>query len=64
MMRGWVARWRWPLLLAALLAAGLAFAFWPQAVAVDAARVSRGPMVVSITDTAVTRAAKKITVVV
>jgi HlyD family secretion protein len=56
--RGWLLRWRWPLLLAAVLAAGLAFVFWPQAVAVDAATVSRGPMVVSITDTAVTRAAE------
>lgn len=56
MMRALIARWRWPLLLAVLLAAGLGFAFWPQASAVDAGAVSRGPMVVGVTDTAVTRA--------
>lgn len=51
-----LSRWRWPLLLAAILAAGLGFAFWPQAVEVDAGTVSRGPMVISVTDNAVTRA--------
>jgi HlyD family secretion protein len=55
-MRRWLIRWRWPLLLAALVVAGLVFAFWPRAAAVDAGAVSRGPMVVSVTDTAVTRA--------
>lgn len=51
-----LARWRWPLLLAVLVIAGLTFAFWPRAAAVDAGEVSRGAMVVSVTDTAVTRA--------
>lgn len=56
MMARWLVRWRWPLLLAAVLMAGLTFAFWPRAERVDSAQVSRGPMVVSITDTGVTRA--------
>ena len=55
-MGRWLARWRWPLLLAVLVIAGLTFAFWPRAAAVDAGEVSLGPMVVSVTDTAVTRA--------
>ncbi len=55
-MRRWLSRWRWPLLLAVLVIAGLTFAFWPRAAAVDAGEVSRGSMVVSVTDTAVTRA--------
>jgi HlyD family secretion protein len=55
-MRRWLARWRWPLLLAVLVIAGLTFAFWPRAAAVDVGEVSRGAMVVSVTDTAVTRA--------
>lgn len=55
-MRRWLARWRWPLLLAVLVIAGLTFAFWPRAASVDAGEVSRGAMVVSVTDTAVTRA--------
>lgn len=56
MMGRIVARWRWSLLIAALLAAGLAFAFWPRAAAVDAARVTKGSMEVGITDDGVTRA--------
>ena len=55
-MRRWLSRWRWPLLLAVLVIAGLTFAFWPRAAAVDSGEVSRGSMVVSVTDTAVTRA--------
>ncbi|MCU0946937.1 MAG: efflux RND transporter periplasmic adaptor subunit [Porphyrobacter sp.] len=55
-MGRWLARWRWPLVLAVLVIAGLTFAFWPRAAAVDAGEVSLGPMVVSVTDTAVTRA--------
>lgn len=51
-----VKRWRWALLIAAILVAGLAYAFWPERVAVDTATVSRGPMAVSITDDGVTRA--------
>ncbi len=49
-------RWRWALLIAALLVAGLAFAFWPRAVPVDAAQVSKGRMVTGITDDGQTRA--------
>lgn len=49
-------RWRWSLLIAALLAAGLAYAFWPQAMPVDTGKVSRGPMAVGVTDDGVTRA--------
>lgn len=56
MIRRRLTRWRWPLLLAMLVAAGLLFAFWPRAAAVDAGETSRGSMVVSVTDTAVTRA--------
>ena len=35
-------------LLAALLAGGLAYAFWPQPVPVDLARVSRGALIVTV----------------
>lgn len=55
MMGGLLRRWRWALLIAALLVAGLAFAFWPAALLVDAAKVTRGPMSVGITDDGVTR---------
>jgi HlyD family secretion protein len=49
-------RWRWAILIAALLLLGLGFAFWPEAVAVDAGKVTRGAMQVGITDDGVTRA--------
>ena len=49
-------RWRWALLIATLLAAGLAYAFWPETTPVDLGRVTRGPMVVGVTDDGVTRA--------
>jgi HlyD family secretion protein len=49
-------RWRWALLIAALLLAWLIFAFWPQATKVDTAKIDRGPMTVGITDDGVTRA--------
>lgn len=49
-------RWRWALLIAALLAAGLIFAFWPSANPVDMGKITRGPMAVGITDDGVTRA--------
>ena len=49
-------RWRWALLTAFLLAAGLIYALWPEALAVDTGKVSRGEMTVGITDDGVTRA--------
>jgi len=56
MIGRFLIRWRWALAIAAMLVAGLAYAFWPQPVAVDLGRVSRGPMEVGITDDGVTRA--------
>lgn len=50
-----VRRWRWIVAIAALLLAGLAFAFWPMAMQVDTATVTRGPMSVGITDDGITR---------
>lgn len=55
-MAGFIRRWRWALLIAGLLALGLAFAFWPRAVAVDAGKVSQGRMVTGLTDDGQTRA--------
>lgn len=55
-MREFMRRWRWAFLAVALLAAGLAYAFWPEATPVDLGRVTRGPMVVGVTDDGVTRA--------
>lgn len=51
-----IRRWRWALAIALLLAAGLVFAFWPERLPVDTAKVSRGPMTVGVTDDGVTRA--------
>lgn len=51
-----LTRWRWTILIAALLLAGLAIAFWPRPTAVDTGMVSKGPMEVGITDDGVTRA--------
>lgn len=56
MMRGAFRRWRWAILLAVLILAGLAFAFWPQSKAADVAEVSRGPMELGITDDGMTQA--------
>lgn len=55
-MGGMVKRWRWALLIAALLVAGLIFAFWPAAAPVDTARVTRGAMALGVTDDGVTQA--------
>ncbi len=55
-MGGFIKRWRWALLVAGLLLLGLAFSFWPRAVLVDAALVSKGRMVAGITDDGQTRA--------
>jgi len=51
-----IRRWRWALLVAGLVLAGLAYAFWPDAVAVDEAKVTRGSLAVGVTDDGVTRA--------
>ncbi len=55
-MMEWIKRWRWALLIAVLLIAGLIYSLWPEAVAVDTETVSRGEMSVGITDDGVTRA--------
>lgn len=55
-MAALLKRWRWALLIAGLLIAGLAFAFWPRAVLVDAGQVSKGRMVSGITDDGQTQA--------
>lgn len=49
-------RWRWALLIAALLGLGLAYAFWPRPLLVDAAPVSTGRMATGVTDDGQTRA--------
>lgn len=56
MISSFLKRWRWALLIAVMLVAGLTFAFWPEAVSVDTGKVSRGPMSVGVTDDGVTRA--------
>ncbi|MFM5950678.1 MAG: efflux RND transporter periplasmic adaptor subunit [Novosphingobium sp.] len=50
-----IKRWRWALLIALLLVAGLVFAFWPRATLVDVAQVAPGRMVTGITDDGQTR---------
>ncbi len=55
-MMALLKRWRWALLVAALLLAGVIFAFMPEATPVDMAKVSRGPLSVGVTDDGVTRA--------
>lgn len=56
MNRDLFKRWRWAILLAATVVAGLAYALWPEAAAVDTGKVTKGPMQVGITDDGVTRA--------
>jgi HlyD family secretion protein len=56
MMKQMLKRWRWPLVVASLLLAGLAFAFWPSPQLVDTAKITRGAMAVGVTDDGVTRA--------
>lgn len=56
MMLSLIKRWRWAILIAILLVAGLVFMFWPESTLVDAGRVSRGQMSVGVTDDGVTRA--------
>ena len=55
-MMNMLKRWRWALSLGLLLLLALTFAFWPTTTPVDMGEVSRGPMVVGITDDGVTRA--------
>jgi len=47
--------WAWPAGIGLLVAAGLAFSFWPRAVAVDVADVARAPMMTAISDDGITR---------
>lgn len=54
-MRAMFLRWRWAILIAAMMLAGLAFAFWPGAQLVDTGKVTRGPMAVGVTDDGETR---------
>lgn len=56
MMGGALLRWRWAILLAVLVVAGLTLAFWPQFKTADIAQVSRGPMELGITDDGMTQA--------
>ncbi len=50
-----IKRWRWAILIGALLLLALAWAFWPQARVVDVGTVTKGPMSVGVTDKGVTR---------
>lgn len=54
-MRSFLKRWRWALVLLSLLAGGLLYAYWPRPLLVDAAPVTRGPMMVGITEEGTTR---------
>ncbi len=47
-MRKMLRRGFWFALIAAIMLAGLVYAFWPQPVQVDLATIGRGPMVVTI----------------
>ncbi|MHA6332835.1 efflux RND transporter periplasmic adaptor subunit [Qipengyuania sp. CAU 1752] len=47
--------WRWAILIAAFLVAGLIYSYWPQPDAVDLGTVTEGPMAVGVTDDGVTR---------
>ena len=55
-MRDLIKRWRWAILVAAMLLLGLAVAFWPEGVPVDTGKVTRGAMSVGVSDDGVTRA--------
>jgi HlyD family secretion protein len=47
--------WAWPAGIALLVAAGLAFSFWPRAVAVDIEEAAKAPMMTAISDDGITR---------
>ncbi|MGD9664184.1 MAG: efflux RND transporter periplasmic adaptor subunit [Novosphingobium sp.] len=51
-----VKRWRWALLVVALLVLGLVYALWPARIPVDTGAVSRGTIAVGVTDDGITRA--------
>lgn len=61
-MGAFLKRWRWALLLAGLLVAGLSYAFWPQPQPVDAGTVTRGAMQLGITEDGITRV-RRLTIV-
>jgi HlyD family secretion protein len=48
-------RWMWPIGLGAAVLLALAYAFWPRAVAVDVAQVTRAPLMTAISDDGTTR---------
>ncbi len=50
-----IKKWRWAMVIAALMVAGLAWSFWPEPQSVDLDMVSEGPMSVGVTDDGVTR---------
>lgn len=50
-----IKSWRWAILIAILLLAGLTYSFWPEPEVVDFAKVSEGPMVVGVTDDGIAR---------
>jgi HlyD family secretion protein len=56
MMLDMLKRWRWAILIGAVLFLSLVFAFWPEAVPVDLGKVSRDQMAVGVTDDGVTQA--------
>lgn len=47
--------WLWPIVLGAVLFAGLTFALWPRPIAVDIAKIHEGAMMVAVEDDGVTR---------
>lgn len=50
-----IKRWQWAIGIGALLLLGLVYSFWPTAVPVDVASVTRGEMIVGVTDDGITR---------
>jgi HlyD family secretion protein len=50
-----IKRWRWAIGIGALLLLGLIYSFWPAAVPVDVDSVTRGEMIVGVTDDGITR---------
>lgn len=50
-----IKRWRWAIIVTALLVLGIGYSLWPEDVLVDTAKVSRGTMMIGVTDDGVTR---------